>query len=340
MNKFTKKKAFIGIDISKDQLDLGLLKEERSGAFEDKKVSNSFSGFEAMAKWIEKKDIQLDSCLFCMEHTGTYGLLLFAWLSQMGIDFVVEPGLKIKKSLGITRGKNDKLDARRIADYAYTNRAKLEPFIMPSALLIQIKQLLTYRDQLTRIRSSFKNSLKSHGQYQRVSGLKSITEDITVQIENLAQRIKSTEKQVESLIESDEELKKNYKLAISVKGIGFVIATFMIVTTNNFTGFENGRKYACYSGIAPFEHTSGTSIRGKTRVSNLANKKIKSLLSNGANSAYKWDPELKNYYKRKIAEGKDHNLVINSISCKLVNRVFAVVKRQTPFVVTYKQNFC
>jgi len=337
MNKFTKKKVFIGIDISKDQLDLVLLKEEHFGTYEDKKVPNSFNGFDGIVKWLEKKKINLEDCLFCMEHTGTYGLLLFAWLSQMGIDFVVEPGLKIKRSLGITRGKNDKLDARRIADYAILNKAKLEPFIMPSSLLIQIKQLLTYRDQLTRISTSLKNSLKSHSQYQRVSGLKSITEEIKGQIHDLRQRINSIEKQVVSLIESDEELKKNYKLATSVKGIGFVIATFMIVTTNNFTGFENGRKYACYSGIAPFEHTSGTSIKGKTRVSNLANKKIKALLSNGANSASSWDPELKAYYKRKTEEGKDHKLIINAICCKLVNRVFAVVKRQAPYVITYQQ---
>lgn len=340
MDKFTKKKVFIGIDISKDQLDLAMLKEGTYGSFEDKKVPNSFSGFEDIGKWLKKKKINLKDCLFCMEHTGTYGLLLFAWLSQMGIDFAVEPGLKIKRSLGITRGKNDKLDARRIADYAYSQKAKLESFIMPSSLVIQIKQLLTYRDQLTRISTSLKNSLESHGQYQRVSGLKSITDEITGQIKELKQRIKNVEKQIKSLIESNEELKKNYKLATSVKGIGFVIATFMLVTTNNFKGFEDGRKYACYSGIAPFEHTSGISIKGKTRVSNLANKKIKALLSNGANSAYKWDPELKTYYKRKIAEGKDHKLVINSISCKLVNRVFAVIKRQTPYVSTYKQNFC
>ncbi len=340
MDKFTKKKAFIGIDISKDQLDLALLKEGTYGTFEDKKVSNSFSGFEDIGKWLKKRKINLMDCLFCMEHTGTYGLLLFAWLSQMGIDFSVEPGLKIKRSLGITRGKNDKLDARRIADYVYSNKAKMESFIMPSSLVIQIKQLLTYRDQLTRISTSLKNSLESHGQYQRVSGLKSITDEITGQITELKQRINKIEGQIKSLIESNEELKKNYKLATSVKGIGFVIASFMLVTTNNFTGFENGRKYACYSGIAPFEHTSGTSIKGKTRVSNLANKKMKALLSNGANAAYKWDPELKTYYKRKIAEGKDHKLVINSISCKLVNRVFAVIKRQTPYVSTYKQNFC
>jgi transposase len=340
MNKFTKKEVFIGIDISKDQLDLSLLKESQYGSFDDKTVANDFSGFECIITWLGKKKVTLKDCLFCMEHTGAYGLLFFSWLSQIGADFVVEPGLRIKRSLGITRGKNDKLDAHRIADYAYSNRAKLEAFTMPSALIFQIKQLLTYRDQLTRITTSLNNSLKSHSQYQRVSGLSNITEDISSQIEELKQRIEKIEDQVKSLIATDEVLKQNYKLATSVKGIGFVIATFMLVTTNNFTSFDNGRKYACYSGIAPFEHTSGTSIRGKTRVSNLANKKMKSLLSNGANSAYRWDPELKAYYKRKVAEGKEHNLIINSISCKLVNRVFAVVKRQTPYVTTYKQNFC
>ena len=112
----------------------------------------------------------------------------------------------------------------------------------------------------------------------------------------------------------------------------------MLVTTNNFTSFENGRKYACYSGIAPFENASGK-YQGKTQISHLANKRVKALLSNGANSAYKWDPEIKAYSERKIKEGKHHNLVINSIRCKLVNRVFAVVNRQTPYVNIYQQKF-
>ena len=110
----------------------------------------------------------------------------------------------------------------------------------------------------------------------------------------------------------------------------------MLVTTNNFTSFENGRKYACYTGIAPFENSSGK-YQGKTKVSHLANKRVKVLLSNGANSARKWDPELRAYYARKIDEGKEHKLVINSIRCKMVNRVFAVVKRETPYVNTYQQ---
>jgi transposase len=339
MNKFTNKKAFIGIDISKDSLDLSLLQESSYGQFEDTKIENSFKGFDKIQEWLIKRKIKSEDCLFCMEHTGVYGLLLFAWFDQMEFDYVVESGLKIKRSLGATRGKNDKIDARRIADYAYTQKAKLEPYCLPSALLVQIKQLLTYRDQLIRINASLKNSLKSHEQYQRVSGLKSISEDIKKQITELEDRIKGVEKETLRIMQSDEELKKNYQLATSVKGIGFVIATFMLVTTNNFTSFENARKYACYSGIAPFEHSSGTSIKGKSHVSHLANKKMKTLLYNGANTAYKHDPELRNYYQRKIAEGKDHQLVMNAICCKLVSRAFAVVKRKTPYSTFYAQNF-
>ncbi len=86
MNEFTKKKHFIGIDISKDKLDLALVNEKSPGVFEDKIVGNSFKGFDNIQNWLSKQKIKLEDCLFCMEHTGAYGLLLFAWLGQMGID--------------------------------------------------------------------------------------------------------------------------------------------------------------------------------------------------------------------------------------------------------------
>lgn len=339
MNKLIRKKHFFGVDISKDTLDLALLEEETYGSFKDYKIENAFNGFDKIIEWFEKDGMKSEDCLFCMEHTGTYGLLFFAWLSQMEIDYCVEPGIQIKRSQGMARGKNDKVDARRIADYAYINRAKLKTFNMPSTLIIQVKQLLTYREQTIRIRTSLKNSLKSHLQYQKVSGLKKITEQINNQIEQQDKLVDDIEKQIKEIIKSDPQMKKNFELAISVKGIGLVIGAFMLVTTNNFTSFENGRKYACYAGIAPFENTSGTSIKGKTKISHLGNKTIKTLLSNGANSASSWDPELKAYYKRKKDEGKDHKLIINSIRCKLVNRVFAAVKRQTPYVKLYQHNF-
>lgn len=332
-----KKTEFIGIDISKDHIDCALTHIDKPNSFKDKKFKNELEGFEEMEQWLSKHKVDLKSSLFCMEHTGTYGLLLFAWLSQKELDYCVEPGLQIKRSLGMTRGKDDRIDARRIADYALTHSAKLKLFTFPSDLIVQIKQLLTFREQMIRIRTSLKNSIKSHEKYERITRKHYVTNEIDTQIKYYDKIIKENEREIINIIESDQELKKNFDLATSVKGIGLVIAAFMLVTTHNFSSFNDGRKYACYAGVAPFEHSSGISIRGKTSVSHLANKNIKTMLSRGANSAAKWDPEMRAYFNRKLSEGKNHKIVINAISCKLINRVFAVVKRQTPFVITYQQ---
>ncbi len=339
MNRFIEKKWFVGVDISKSTLDLSLMGEENYGYFEDLKVENSFKGFVKIVKWIAGQGKNLGDCAFCMEHTGTYGLLFFAWLDSNDLLFCVEPGLHLKRSLGMTRGKNDKVDARRIADYLYSNRAKLKEFAMPSDTIVKVKQLLTYREQMVRINTSLKNSLKSHQQYENITGLDNISSEIGQQIGQQGVLISQIEKKIETTIGSEAQLGKNFGLARSVKGIGLVTAAFMLVSTNNFSNFEDGRKYACYAGIAPFEYSSGTSIKARTKVSHLGNRKIKTLLANGANSAAIWDPQIKAYYKRKVEEGKDHKLIINAISCKLVNRVFAVIKRQAPYVTVYEHNF-
>jgi len=101
-----------------------------------------------------------------------------------------------------------------------------------------------------------------------------------------------------------------------------------------FTVFESSRKFACYAGIAPFEYRSGTSIRGRTKVSHLANKTMKTLLNLAALTAVKTDPQIKQYYQRKIKEGKNPMLILNNVRNKLVARMFTTVKRQTPYVFT------
>lgn len=339
MDKFTKKKCFIGVDISKDVLDLCLLAGETCTDPAHIQVRNNIKGFKEMCSFIKANGFTLRDCALCMEHTGVYGLLFFAWLSEKEILFCVEPGLQIKRSLGMARGKNDKVDSQRIAGYLYTNRAKLRGYAMPSAQLLQIKQLVTYREQMVGIRTSLKNSLKAHRLYGDISSLGSIEKDLKRHIGQQDARIKQIEKQIKTVVDSDAGLKKNYELVTSVKGVGPMIAAVMLTTTNNFTSFECGRKYACYASTAPFEFTSGSSIRGRSRTSPMGNKKIKTLLCNGANSAVIWDLELKKYYQRKAKEGKDHKVIINAVCCKLINRVFAVIKRQTPYVVMYNQNF-
>jgi transposase len=331
------KKWFIGIDVSKDTLDVAMHGTTQREKFIEKKFDNDLRGYGFLLSWINKKNISVQDCLFCLEHTGVYSITLVAFLNEQDLFVCVEPALQIKRSIGMTRGKTDKIDARRIAIYAMDNQHKLNNYKVPGKSILKIKQLLTYRDQLVKTITSFKISLKSHERFQLTTEPDFVTLDIQHQVEDLNARIERINKQIEDIIEQDGSLKNNYDLVRSVKGIGLVIGAFMIVTTFNFERFENGRKYACYAGVAPFEHSSGTSIRGKTSVSHLANKRIKTLLYNAANSAAQWDPELKNYYQRKRNEGKDHQLVMNAICCKLVNRMFAVVKRQSPFISTYKE---
>jgi transposase len=147
----------------------------------------------------------------------------------------------------------------------------------------------------------------------------------------LAQEIKEAEKAIKELLRLDESLQTNYQLAYSVIGIGFATAVHLLIATENFTRFSDVRKLICYCGVAPFEHSSGTSIKGKVRVSHLANKKLKSLLTMAAISAIQHDPELKAKYEQKIEEGKAKMCVINIIRAKLIERVFAVIKKQKPY---------
>lgn len=93
------------------------------------------------------------------------------------------------------------------------------------------------------------------------------------------------------------------------------------------------RKFACYSGIAPFEYQSGTSVHGKTQVSSIANQQVKRMLHLAAMTAIHFDTELREYYIRRQADGKSKMAIINIIRNKLVARVFAVVKRGTPLLI-------
>jgi transposase len=334
------KKWFIGIAVSMKWHNLaaisGVNPEQYACEF---KFDNTLAGYSKFEKQLAQHGIDLEDSVVCMEHTGTHSLLFIAWLQQRGIFTVVEPALQIKKSLGMQRGKNDQVDARRIAEYAFMQRHKLKEYKLHSRDLLKVKQLLTYREQLIKTRTMYKNSLKSHQQYDQLTDNKSVIDDIDGLIRLFDEKINKAEQQIIDIIGSDEELKRNYKLANSVKGVGLVISAMMLVTTHNFTAFSNARTYNCYTGLAPYEHTSGTSIKGKTRTSHLGHKRLKAYLNNGANSACNHDPEIRMYYKRKKQEGKEHKLIMNAIANKIVSRVFAVVNRQTPYVSIYKQKF-
>lgn len=325
------KTFFVGIDISKDWLDVAICNDSSLDYSDTFRVVNSINGIRKMIRQCVKIDKQAE-LWFCFEHTGNYGLLLSHLLEQAQFTYSAVPAIEIIKSVGMTRGKNDMVDARRIARYAATNRLKLKKTSLPGEAIMRIKSLLTYRDQLVKISTQLQNSLKSYLITQRSNDVSDIINQIKEKIAEFKNNISKTEQDILTSINSDQQVKKTFEQTITVKGIGPIIAATMIVITNNFTSFDNPRKFNSYAGLAPFEFSSGSSIRGVTKTHYYRNKNMKRLLFNGANTAAIYDLELKKFYKRKKEQGKHHMSIINAIACKLVSRVFAVTKRDEPFV--------
>lgn len=320
---------FIGVDISKDVLDYAIVDHDSKAVIELGQVSNNLKGINNFIKQFKKLQKQV---WLCAEHTGHYGSLLVTRLESESITYSMVNSLEIIRSSGMTRGKSDPLDAERIGMYAATHSHKLKPTSMPSNTIRKIKVLLTSRDQYVGFRTAMKNSLKALEITSKTIDLKKEIRLRKKEIKNIKLRVQALENEIEELIKSDDQLNRNYLKATQVIGIGAITATKFLVTTNNFSSFNNPRKFSCYCGLAPFEYTSGSSVRGRTKTSRLRNRDMKGIMFKAATSAIQHDKQLRTYYKRKLSEGKHKLSVINAVANKLVLRVFAVVNRHEPYV--------
>lgn len=325
-------KETIGIDISKLKFDARIHSSQKFNVFE-----NSSKGFKMLVKWVSKNSTYKKSeTLFVFEHTGLYSNQLSLFLAKLELKFVLVPGLAIKRSLGITRGKDDKIDAQKIALYGFRLRDEITPTKLPIPAIMQLKNFLTLRERLVKHRAGFKASLKEQKKILIKKENELILKVQKKMIKYLTKQIVEIEAKMKGIIKNEVDLHNLFKLITSIKGIGPQTAYFLIAYSDGFTKFKNYRKFASYCGIAPFPNSSGTSIRGRNKVSNLANKKIKSLLDLCAKTAIQHSPEMKMYYTRRIDKGHNKMSTINIIRNKLLARVFAVVKRNSPYIDTMK----
>lgn len=318
---------FAGIDVSKEKLDICAFNNISPDNQKFLVVENNLPGFRKLLTWLKQFK---GKAVVCLEHTGMYALPVCVFLSEKKIDYMLTPAIQIQKSIGIKRGKNDPADASAIARYAYINRDRIKLYAMPHQVLMRLKLLHSYRDRLLSIKKML--TVPANEMKQFVAMAKDISKDSLAIAQKIDEKIKQVEAKILQAIQSDEHCHRHYQLLISIPGIGPQAATQLLIVTQGFTAFDNARQLACYAGVAPFEYSSGKSIRGRTKVSHLANKKIKSMLHLCSIVAMRYDPQLKAYHQRKIKEGKNSMLVINAIRNKILHRIFAVIQRGTPFV--------
>lgn len=319
-------KTFIGLDISKQSIDVYV---KKPNTCKNAVILNELKAIKAFLKPFNE-----ESVVIAMENTGRYNFYLFEVLSVMKCKVFVLNPLHLKKSLGLVRGKSDKVDAERICIFIEKNESSLKQWVPTAKNIQKLKILLTVRNQRVKMKSQYLASEDDHDLFKSLNLDTDLRELNAAIVKKLEEQIACLEQKIQQLINNDIQLKSHYDMATSVPGVGKILCWNLIAKTEGFTILNDPRKLACYCGVVPFEHQSGTSLRGRTRVSPYADKTLKKILHLAAMSAIRLNNDLRSYYVRKVAEGKNKMSVLNAVRNKIIHRVLAVIKAQKNYEFT------
>jgi len=322
---------FLGIDMAKNPFQAALTLNGVDMA--ESSVENTPEGIKSYFQGLKKK-FSFSQLVVCVEHSGIYTSRLLDYLTKNKIKVCVESAVQIQRSQGLKRGKSDQIDARRIAQYVYKNVQELRFWAPPRKVIEKIKYLLALRARMINVKVQLTVPLKEQ-EFISADIRKLAEKRCKKSTASLGAEIKEIEKEIMLLVKSDRQVSDQMAYAMSVPGVGPITALNMIICTGEFERISESKKFACYTGVAPFEHSSGTSIRGKTRVSKLANMNMKKLLHMAALSSITCSTEIRAFYDRKVAEGKNKMNVLNAVRNKLISRVFACVKNKRLYEKTY-----
>jgi len=332
-------KFILGIDMSKAFFNYCLMSPKYE-IMEQGKVDNHPDAiFAFISKLSKRSEIEkMEDLVLVMEHTGIYVQHLSnCWLSKQGRLSIVA-ATKVSEQLGGRNGwveKTDELDARRLAEYGVRYSDQLRLWQARKENLALLKALHVQRKRLTEVLKILQVPVKESIAFDSEELSSTIKKNQKESIKALKSDLKKVERQLKTLIQNDEVLKRLFKLITSVDGVGPATAREVIIATEAFSKFtpNQAKSFARYSGVVPLRKESGK-MKRKAKTSKRANKRIKTVLTMGATSLIGSFSDLGVYYARKIEQGKPHFSVINAMRNKLILRIFAVVRNQ----VIYDKN--
>ncbi|MFD2574680.1 IS110 family transposase [Spirosoma soli] len=325
---------FIGIDVSKNTLDWAVYTS--AGLVGQFQSDNSAKAVGKVVKQlIALPQFTVATSICCLEHTGIYNAHVLEVLYQEGFFLWLEASIQIKQAGGLQRGKSDAIDAIRIAEYAYRFRDRLRIWQPTRSVLKQLTELSQLRHRLQAAINQLAVPLTEQKRFGDRALQCQLKNHCDNSLKALRKDLEQVEASLKSLIQHDTELKTLFSLLTSIPGVGTIVATEIVIATDEFKAITEPKKLACHAGVAPFEHRSGSSVRGRTRVNHHARKSLKTLLHLASMAAVKSKGELQVYYQRKVKEGKNRMLVLNAVRNKLIHRVYAVVRRNEKYDKNY-----
>ena len=282
-------------------------------------------GFKGLLKFLQK-----DS-LVVMEATGYYHYRLAQYLYEKGITVSVVNPLSVKRfiQMKLSKVKTDKSDAKAICEYAQATKAPL--YTARNAVQAECLQLLSLQDLYLKQRTAVKN--KIHGEKALGTPSKTVTRSLNRTLKQLEKELAQIEAKLESLVRDNQE--EQLEQLTSIPGMGKKTAMLLIVLTDGFTNFESARQLCCFTGLTPTIRQSGTSVRGRSRISKVGNRKLRNLLFMCSFTACKTNKACREIYERIVAKGKSKKLALIAVCNKLLKQAFAIAKSGT----FYQENY-
>jgi len=326
-------KYIVGVDIASETFAASVSTAPDKVFGTKDNIPNSLDGFQSYVQWLQQQGISPDKSLVCMENTGVYTEGLCYFLSACGYSVVVEAPHKVKRSFDKLT-KNDRVDSQQIAEYGWRYLDELRQWEPNDEVFEQIKTLYSTREHLTKQLTANTNALKA---LKRKVVQTPLAQNSYEQLnKQISENIKDIDKEIQRLIDKNPSLKYLTDLADSVPGVGKALSCCLMVITDGFSEPLDYKQTASLIGIAPHENSSGKSVRRKAHSTQHGHPAIRKLLHLAALSVAVHSEEFREYYLRKVAQGKPPMVVYNNIANKLLKMVFAVVESRTPYIKNYR----
>ncbi|MFA6246593.1 MAG: transposase [Mucilaginibacter sp.] len=317
---------FIGIDVSRNKLDFAVRNRDHI-LFHRAIVNDNAAILEFVTEIKKLEKFRMIKAVFCMEDSGYYVNHVLNVLRKLKTNIHLGNPAHIKNSLGLIRDKSDRLDAIRIANYAFRYHDELQFWEPRRKIVSHLAALSTVRARMMNILGMIKVPLKDQRGYIDRTLHNQVVGCCENSLSSIVNDLNLLERSILNIVHSDPVLSRYFKIICSVPYVGPVTAVQIIISTNEFIDINNPRKFACYAGIAPFKQESGV-MTGKAqgRISKIGNRKIKRLIHICAVGAIRRQGEFYDYYQRRCAEGKQPLTIINAIRNKIIRRIFSCIK--------------
>jgi transposase len=331
-------KQSVGIDISKDTFTACGCSHQADGKliFSDvKSFKNESTGFNQLLRWVKGFAEPGIEVVFLMEATGVYYESLANHLFKIKKKVVVVLPNMSKHyfaSLNV-KSKTDELDARVLSRFGVERIHRY--WVPPTPVLLHLRNLTRYYLQLQEQKTALGNIKHSKEAAHDVQ--KFIMQSNQKLIKQLDVQIINCKAEIERLIRSDMQLTEKIEKLMTIKGVGLMTVATIVAETLGFEHFKSAKQVVSFAGYDVVQRESGTSIKGKTRISKKGNKYIRNALYFPAMVATRFNDDLKTAYLRIITNKTSKMIGQVAIQRKLLVLIYTLWKTDSSYIIGYKE---